>query len=109
MTNQHNFERAWALYCKEKEMRVSDIDIWYSLPEETKQYYLTRVSPRSQAIEILARLKLPYYWEEVDSGDCPRDNYYVEQSLKQAEAEIEALEEAGLVISQKEEKQSEDI
>lgn len=89
MTNPSNIEQAWQLYCEEKEMRVSDIDIWYSLPEETRRYYLDRVSPRQQAIEVLARWRNPF---------C-------ELTLKRAELAIEALEEAGLVISQKEEEE----
>lgn len=98
-----DIERAWQLYCKETAGGMDVRDFWHELSEEMQQYYLKRVSPKQQAIEVLARQKNPFFWEEVDRGDCSRDNYYVDRSLKDATIDIEALEVAGLVIAQKEE------
>ena len=93
-----DIERAWQLYCKETAGGMDVRDFWHELPEKVQKYYLERVSPKQQAIEVLARQKSPHYWEEVDSGECTRDNYYVEQSLRWAEMDIEALTNAGLEI-----------
>lgn len=87
MTNYPNIKLAMELYCKETAGDKSAYKIWNDIPLETRQHYLERVSPRAQAIEVLARWRNPF---------CAL-------TLKRAELAIEALELAGLVISQKEE------
>lgn len=93
---------AWDLYLKETKGDIDAAIYWHEIPEEVQQLFLDRVSPKQQAIEVLARRNHPFSWGEVDAGTRPREDNVIKWALYQAAGDIEALLEAGLEIVQKE-------